>query len=121
MEKDVLGSILKQHREKTYPGEGLRRVAKKVGIDYAHLFRLESGQYVPSDDSLIKLLTAYGVPPEEKLKIFTIARLTSNVFDEAIKHVDNEERVTKVVMDALYRRNNNSHFKPKDENEPKKQ
>lgn len=74
--KIELGQLLKDLREKAFPNEGLRRVATKVGIDYAHLFRLEAGQYVPADENLNKLLTAYGADAHQKLEAFNLARLS---------------------------------------------
>lgn len=74
--KIKLGQLLKGLREKAFPDEGLRRVATKVGIDYAHLFRLEAGQYVPADENLNKLLNTYEADARQKLEAFNLARLS---------------------------------------------
>ncbi|MBV9159895.1 MAG: helix-turn-helix transcriptional regulator [Candidatus Kaiserbacteria bacterium] len=76
--ENELGELLKRHREKAFPDEGLRRVAEKVGIDYAHLFRLEAGQYVPTDESLQKIANAYKLDAQAQLLMFNLARLSDH-------------------------------------------
>jgi transcriptional regulator with XRE-family HTH domain len=102
MEKNKeLGQLLKQHREKAFEGMGLRRVATEVGIDYAHLFRIEAGQYIPSDESLLKMMNAYSITTAEQLNLFNLARLSPGhreIIDQVLK-VSNDK-----TFAAFYRR-----------------
>ncbi len=101
--KTELGKLLKGLREKAFPGEGLRRVAVKVEIDYAHLFRLEVGQYVPSDENLNKLLSAYGAEPREKVEAFNLARLSPS-HAEAMEEVYRAHGIDAALAGAFFRR-----------------
>lgn len=106
MEKNKnLGEILKEYRIKSFPDMGLRRVASEVGIDYAHLFRIEAGQYTPSDESLMKMLTTYKVTdPTEKLTVFNLAHLTPS-YQEIINQTANQhEKNPQAFVDAFYRK-----------------
>lgn len=95
MEKNKkLGETLKAYRERAFVGWGLRRVASDIGIDYAHLFRIEAGQYIPADENLLKLLDAYKVDQKEKLDVFNMARLTPShqeVINQAFPHYKSEK------------------------------
>lgn len=105
-----LGEVLKNYRGKAFPDMGLRRVANEVGIDYAHLFRIESGQYTPSDDSLIKLLDAYKVDPIGKLEVFNLARVTP-CYQKIINAAHNKD--PKSFVNAFYRKNKDKDDKNK--------
>ena len=94
--KKELGQELKTLREKAFPNDSLRRVAGEVGIEYTHLFRIEAGQYTPSDDNLTKILDTYNATPNEKLSIFSLARVTpahKEAYLEAAKNLNAQDVV----------------------------
>lgn len=100
-----LGQILKQYREKAFEGMGLRRVAKEVEIDYSHLFRIEAGQYLPNDESLLKLLNAYKLDAGQKLEVFNLAHLTpkyQKIIDDAVEKSNFKD--PKAFVGAFYRK-----------------
>lgn len=102
-ENTQLGDLLKKYREEKFQGMGLRRVAKEIGIDYSHLFRIEAGQYVPSDDNLLKLASAYGLDAKQKLEVFNLARLTpkyQKVIDDAVE--SDYKKNPKAFVGAFY-------------------
>lgn len=69
-----LGGLLRSYREQAFPNQGLRRAAENLGIvHYAHLFRIEAGQSIPSDETLENLLTAYGVNSHDRLHAMSLA------------------------------------------------
>ncbi|MEK7176689.1 MAG: helix-turn-helix transcriptional regulator [Patescibacteria group bacterium] len=115
MEKNKeLGQLLKELREKAFYGMGLRRVADKVGIDYAHIFRIEVGQYIPSDENLIKLLDAYKANHQEKMTAFKLARLTPGfhkVIEQARKYLGSD----KALAGAFFRKEKGNKRSEKDE------
>ncbi len=99
-----LGKELKEKREKAFPGIGLRRVANEnVKIDYAHLFRIEAGQYKPSDDTLLKILNAYKVEPLEMLRMFNLSRLTES-HHEIIEKAVGEGHGYQTIAKTFYRK-----------------
>lgn len=101
-----LGELLKKYREARFEGMGLRRVAKEIDMDYSHLFRIEAGQYIPSDDNLLKLVNAYGLGADQKLEVFNLARLTpmyQKVINEAWEKSD-LGKDPKAFAEAFYRK-----------------
>lgn len=103
-----LANKLKEYREGAFPNMGLRRVEKEVDVDYSHLFRIETGQYVPNDETLLKLTNAYKLTPAQKIEIFTLARVTpeyqkiiNEAFDSGIYKKPQE------FVDVFYRKNKN--------------
>ncbi|QQG42825.1 MAG: helix-turn-helix transcriptional regulator [Candidatus Giovannonibacteria bacterium] len=113
MEKNnELGQILKAYREKAFPDQGLRRVAAKIGIDYAHLFRIELGQYTPADETLLKILDTYGIKDlDERLKVFNLARLSPS-HQEAIEKVAKQyEGKPQEFVEVFYRKSRKNKSK----------
>lgn len=80
-----------------FPGASLRRVADEIKTDYTHLFRLEAGQYVPSDETLAKLAAAYKLTPNERLELFGLAHHSPS-FAQVMKEADME------AITAFYRK-----------------
>jgi len=112
--KKELGLELKRLRERKFPGESLRRVATEhVEIEYTHLFRIESGQYTPSDEKLTTLLDTYDATAEEKLFVFNLARLTPahhDAYAEAVKELS-PDRVHEVMFRRQKPPEDNDHAK----------
>ncbi len=75
---------IKELREEKFPGEGLRKVAPLLGIDYTHLGKIESGGYLPSVDVLTKLLSLYkpsSIDQKTLYDLYVHARLNHAVSD----------------------------------------
>jgi len=96
-----LGAKLAEYREKAFPGESLRRVADKLGMDYSYLSRLEKGFYRPSDEKIALLSGIYELSDIERMELFLLAHDTPE-YNLAIQDVGEKNFVA-----ALYRKNKN--------------
>jgi len=105
------GLKLKELREKKFPGQSLRRVgeilASLAGLgDYffTQLHKMEAGFLLPSPNSLLKILDAYGASKDERKEVF-LAYSTSVAW-EKMGRVDKEIKgsLRDEAVCQLYRR-----------------
>lgn len=78
---ETFSSKLKAVREKYFPGMSLRRVAQKLNLGenfYSSLSRIESGEFLPSEEVLRDILNFYPISLSEKdeiLSLYTVEKL----------------------------------------------
>ena len=82
------GSYLRDLRQKTHLG--IKQVGPEVGVSYSYLSKLENGLVEPSEETLRKLATYYGVN-EERLNTIAgrlppdVSRILSEKPEEAVE------------------------------------
>lgn len=77
-EKQKLGSYIRWTRKGR--GYTLRALAEKIGIDHAHLSRIETNQILPSDETLRKIAVALDAP---HLFIFANRKIPAELYEDA--------------------------------------
>lgn len=68
--REVRGARLKALRQARFPSESGRKFAKRAGLSYSHLNRIESGKTSPTVPTLERLAQALKVPLSELLTLY---------------------------------------------------
>lgn len=61
VQSEQLGARIKSLRLKRYPTESARAFARRAGVNYAHLSKIEGGKVMPTVPVLEKLAGGLGV------------------------------------------------------------
>lgn len=103
MNKNILGDKLKSYRTRCFPEMGLRKVADKIGVSFAHINKIERGLQ-PSQQIIEILSKAYNLSSDEEFKLLVLAGriyehpVTKNFFDkhpQKLKEIGNYFRKIK--------------------------
>lgn len=85
----TLGKKLRKIRHERLEGMGLRRIAREVGTDYAHLSRIERNLAMPSANLLQRIAKAYKLTDSEVQEVFLLASKLSPDIESKIKKEKN--------------------------------
>jgi hypothetical protein len=105
------GQMLKELREKKFPGQSLRRVGERLTSlgdfgDYffTQLNKMEAGSLIPSPNLVLRLMEAYGANEREKKDIFIAYSLSvAHKKMQGIDQISNKSTMNEAVH-QLYRK-----------------
>lgn len=102
---EKLGQKLKELREAHFPGEGLRRIAPKIHIDFTHLGKIESGESLPSVEVIKKIAELYNLTKTEFSELYEV--YSKAKVHQTLEEVDSaaqKQQIPSQKLDVFFRK-----------------